>query len=217
MKILVTSGGTREKIDDVRVLTNISTGKLGAKIASTLSVCGHNVIYLHTKGAVLPGTGCRLVEIDTVSELKEQMEKLVKEVDVVVHSMAVSDFGFTPTNEKLSSKDPMAFIESLKSRIVIHPKVISHIKEWNPNVILFGFKFTVGKTLDERYEIVKESFEKNKCDFILSNDKKEMVDSGTHKAILFDKDMNGIELNDKSEIAHTILKTIEISNTKLIG
>lgn len=36
MKILITSGGTSEQIDKVRTITNMSTGKLGAKIANTI-------------------------------------------------------------------------------------------------------------------------------------------------------------------------------------
>jgi len=75
-KILITSGGTREYIDDVRVLTNISTGKLGAKIAETFCDANftpykevthredlvderlkeqlYKIYYLHTKVAVKP-------------------------------------------------------------------------------------------------------------------------------------------------------------------
>ncbi len=49
MRILVTSGGTSEYIDDVRIITNISTGKLGAKIAYAFLRAGHEVIYLHGK------------------------------------------------------------------------------------------------------------------------------------------------------------------------
>lgn len=45
-KILITSGGTREYIDEVRVLTNISSGKLGAKIAEAF--CDANYTHIET-------------------------------------------------------------------------------------------------------------------------------------------------------------------------
>ena len=51
-------------------------------------------------------------------------------MDVVIHSMAVSDFGFKPISEKLKSNDPDAFIESLKIRIFKTPKILSQIKKW---------------------------------------------------------------------------------------
>jgi phosphopantothenoylcysteine synthetase/decarboxylase len=54
MKILVTSGGTTEYIDEVRVLTNISTGNLGSIIADTFAKHGFEVTYLSSKSSILP-------------------------------------------------------------------------------------------------------------------------------------------------------------------
>jgi len=51
MKILITSGGTREYIDDVRVFTNISSGKLGTINANKFKNDGHEVHYICTKGS----------------------------------------------------------------------------------------------------------------------------------------------------------------------
>ena len=45
-KILISSGGTREHVDEIRVLTNISSGKLGAKIAEAF--CDANYTHIET-------------------------------------------------------------------------------------------------------------------------------------------------------------------------
>jgi len=54
MQILITAGGTTENLDAVRLLTNISTGTLGAALAEAAMDQGHNVTYIHGKDAKLP-------------------------------------------------------------------------------------------------------------------------------------------------------------------
>ena len=54
MKILITSGGTTEKIDAVRGITNHSTGYLGKEIAELFLAKGHQVTLVTVKTAVKP-------------------------------------------------------------------------------------------------------------------------------------------------------------------
>ena len=54
MKILITSGGTTEKIDAVRGITNHSTGYLGKEIAELFLAKSHQVTLVTTKTAVKP-------------------------------------------------------------------------------------------------------------------------------------------------------------------
>ena len=52
MKILVTAGATREPLDAVRYLSNVSTGATGAALAAALAARGHTVTLLRGTGAV---------------------------------------------------------------------------------------------------------------------------------------------------------------------
>ena len=94
MKILITSGGTTEKIDAVRGITNHSTGYLGKEIAELFLAKGHQVTLVTTKTAVKPEPkeNLKITEITNVDSLLKKMEPLVKEHDVLIHSMAVSDY-----------------------------------------------------------------------------------------------------------------------------
>lgn len=96
MNILITAGGTSEKIDNVRSITNHSTGRLGKAIAETFLVQGHHVTYLTTPYAVRPIATEQLIieEIETTEELLAKMTQLLatQVFDGIVHSMAVSDF-----------------------------------------------------------------------------------------------------------------------------
>lgn len=97
MNFLITAGGTNEKIDDVRYITNHATGKLGKKIAEAcLDHPEINVYYVYGQHAVLPNSHDRLhlFPIQSVNDLKSQLETLLttKTFFAVIHSMAVSDY-----------------------------------------------------------------------------------------------------------------------------
>lgn len=210
MKILITSGGTTEYIDDVRVLTNISTGKLGVHIAERLELDDHEIEFVHAKGSVLPNTDrIRLHQIKDVDSLVLKMEELVPTVDVVIHCMAVSDFGFIPTNTKLKSNDPQAFIDSLRDRIKINPKVLSIIKTWNSKCLLVSFKFEVNQSHDDLIKIARESMLKNNCDIVVANDKNEIVQSKSHVAYILKRDGSEIKAESKRDIADLLAKIIK--------
>jgi phosphopantothenate-cysteine ligase len=228
-KILITSGGTREYIDDVRVLTNISSGKLGAIIADKFIMSSnwtqetkkeqtefrshkdYDVYYVYAKGSevieYLYSTNFHTYEVTDVASLMKVMEELVPQMDIVIHLMAVSDFAFKPISTKLKSSDPEAFIESMKERIYKTPKVLSHIKEWNPNCFLVSFKFEVGLTLDELYNIAIQSMVSNQCDVVVANDKAEMIANGKHIAHIIEKNYH-LTVESKEEIAEKLFKII---------
>lgn len=97
MRILITAGGTAEKIDEVRSITNHSTGSLGKELAIALSQEGHNHIdYIVARSAIRPEetADLRLFPITDTRELADTLTQLLTKnhYDAVIHSMAVSDF-----------------------------------------------------------------------------------------------------------------------------
>ena len=213
-KIIVTAGGTKEYIDDVRVLTNISTGKLGSINAEQFSN-DFEVHYVAPKSAFMPKQSDNIIihTITDVASVMKIMEELVPQMDIVIHSMAVSDFGFKPISEKLKSNDPEAFIVSLKNRIFKTPKILSQIKKWNPNCFLVSFKFEVGLEHDKLIDIARKSMIDNDCDLVVANDKTEMVKNKTHIAYIINNyDKYEMIVNDKENISNVLYLLI---NNKL--
>lgn len=96
MRVLVTAGGTSERIDDVRGITNFSTGRLGSLIADTYAENeGIEVTYIHGKRALLPQhPEIKKIEIESVADLLSCMTSCFEQnkFDIIVHSMAVSDY-----------------------------------------------------------------------------------------------------------------------------
>ncbi|MCU7358019.1 phosphopantothenate--cysteine ligase [Enterococcus dispar] len=95
MRILITAGGTAEKIDDVRSITNHSSGRLGVTIANTFAASTTTIDYVTTANALKPrGDNIRLHLISDTQNLSTTLHSLLiqNHYDAVIHSMAVSDF-----------------------------------------------------------------------------------------------------------------------------
>ena len=186
-EIIITSGGTEEYIDDVRVLTNISSGKLGSRIAEVLSVrTDLKIHFVRSRRSHLPEVNTDNImthDVRTATDAFKKIEYLMchNKIDAVIHSMAVSDFTFRRDKPvKLKSNDPESFIDYMRETITPNPKIISFIKKWNPNTFLIGFKFEVGISTAALVKLACSSIIKNDCDLVVANDKKEMEQAKSH-------------------------------------
>ena len=97
ISVLVTSGGTSEEIDDVRRISNTSTGSLGAQIADAFINQNENInlLYLCSEKAARPKSEKVDTKIITgVLSLKTAVEEECAKMkfDIIIHCMAVSDY-----------------------------------------------------------------------------------------------------------------------------
>ncbi len=97
MKILITAGGTTEKIDDVRKITNMATGRLGSLIAEEFAahVEVEKIFYVCAQDSIVPVASCvDIIKISSVEDLKNTLTELLsnQKIDAVIHTMAVSDY-----------------------------------------------------------------------------------------------------------------------------
>ena len=225
MKILVTSGGTSEAIDSVRSITNHSSGRLGKLITETLLDSGHQVCLITTSQAVKPSAhkGLTIIEIKNTADLLQTMKDTIMDYQVLIHSMAVSDY--TPVymagfDEVQASQDLTEFLDrknqetkiSSKDDVQVlflkkNPKIISLVKEWNPNIHLIGFKLLVDVSREYLIQIARESLEKNQADMIVANDLTQ-INANQHLAYLVEE--NGYQIaTSKQEIADILVKRIQ--------
>lgn len=238
MKIIITAGGTSEKIDDVRTITNSSTGSLGKAIGETFAFAAagqpepaaahdiEKIYYLHGLRAVLPDHPLiEKIPIGGVMDLKENLTRILTEekIDICIHAMAVSDYmvhQVTTLDKLLGTEDPEKAQDLTGNKIssdiddlIIHmkksPKVISEIKKTSPETILVGFKLLSGVPHEELIDVGYRLLQKNDCDFVMANDLREIGD-GFHKGYLIHRDKTYDSMETNEEIAATILsRTME--------
>ena len=245
MNILITAGGTSEKIDDVRRIVNTATGRLGALIADEfINKTGAAVTFVCDEASAVPASGADIIKIRSVDDLLNNICELLahNKFDAVIHSMAVSDYkmgGVMSLDDLIMraielgeaegeiDKDKFADIMARGKKISSDidgmlmlmektPKVISVIKKLQPETILVGFKLLAGVSEEELLRVGYELLLKNDCDFVFSNDL-EQISADSHKGILIEPDRSYRRMSSKPEIAEAIVQKIAALKGEHVG
>ena len=104
--LLVTAGGTREAIDPVRFIGNRSSGKMGFAIAETAQQRGARVILICAATSAELPSGCEIVRVGSVSEMRAAVLAHLSAATVVVMAAAVSDYTVKQSAQKLKREGP---------------------------------------------------------------------------------------------------------------
>ena len=219
MKILITSGGTDVPIDDVRKISNMSSGKYGAEIATEFFMKLYDVVYFSSKTAVRPviqqwsDSGRYTHAIfkdyhDYLNKLTVEDVAELKGYDIIVSAAAVSDYILDKTEGKISSDN-----DELVIRLKKAPKVLPLIREAAPNALLVGFKLLVSPTPEEAENAIKKVFS-NGADLVVYNDLTE-IRKGDYTRYVFRPNMSFEIAKDAKELVQIILNyKNESRNTK---
>jgi len=92
MKVLITAGPTREKIDAVRFLTNRSTGKMGYALAEAARDAGHEVTLVSGPVTLPVPQGIALVPVESAADMAEAVKERAPQMELVVMCAAVADY-----------------------------------------------------------------------------------------------------------------------------
>lgn len=162
MRCIVTAGPTYEPLDEVRRLTNFSTGRLGGALADHLTNAGHEVLVLRGASATapLPTNATDVQSFGSTADLRTRFENLSEQKwDAVFHAAAVSDFAFgkvfvrTLNGELMPIHDPtdghragecrkLSTREgSLLAELLPTPKLLPMLRGWFPQALLVGWKY----------------------------------------------------------------------------
>ena len=164
-RILVTAGGTIEKIDDVRYITNRSSGKMGVAIAEECFLRGAKVTLFRAKNAVTPRYLLTEQTFSTADDLSKLISENINNFDVIFHVAAVSDFKVeNGLKGKLSGNKKVQLTLSPKK------KIINGIKKINPKVKLISFKAEHGIDEKKLVKLLDLSFKESGSDAIVAND-----------------------------------------------
>lgn len=165
-QVLITAGGTSEAIDDVRVITNRSTGRTAARLADNFIESGFQVTYLHSENAICPQNQCESHSYESFSDLQSQLTKLTKEkyFDYILHAAAVSDYSPAVYSGKINSDEP-----ELTLHLRRNPKLVNEIKKISPKSCLVAFKLTSTDDIGEINNKVKNLLTSANADYVVQN------------------------------------------------
>ncbi len=209
IKVLVTGGGTVAPIDDVRSITNASTGRFSAAITEACLRLGAEVWHLHAPTAALPFLRASRFNLDTLDPVAEHahLDALrsewqrfkprlhlmplatgtVSEYAASLHKVLTEqsiDIAFLAM--AVSDFEPDPFPGKIDSKaegftIQVHraPKVIRAVRDWSPDVFLVGFKLLSRAEPAELIAAADEACRTNHADVTVANDLRTVLD-GRH-------------------------------------
>ncbi|WP_242220576.1 phosphopantothenoylcysteine decarboxylase [Bacillus cereus group sp. BfR-BA-01380] len=211
-KVLITSGGCLEKWDKVRGHTNLSTGKMGKLLAEEALKNGASVIYLHGYFAEKPEAAHNLSShsFEGIIDLQDKMKQIItsEKVDIVIMAAAGSDWVIDKIVDQEGNVMDKSGKLSSDMPPVIHfkkaPKVLAQIKQWDPGVLLVGFKLESGISQQELITRAQIRMEGAQADFIVANASHALYTSETNHYII-SKDSEVQVCTDKANTAKSLI------------
>ena len=164
LKVLITAGATRERLDPVRFLTNDSSGKMGFALAEAARDRGAEVVVVKGATTAALPRDLRVIEVESTGDLLETMEREAPENDIVIQAAAPADYKPAEQSPKKIKKQNG---EELVIRLTETPDVAKAV----------GTKKKAGQTLvgfaaetDQLLEHAGEKLRRKNLDLIVAND-----------------------------------------------
>jgi phosphopantothenoylcysteine decarboxylase/phosphopantothenate--cysteine ligase len=179
-KVVVTSGATREPIDSVRFISNLSSGRTGAMICEALVARGFEVTQVAGVDSVQAAGVARRESFTDHASLDTALRRLARDTScaAVIHTAAVGDFAVADaqTGAKIASGSEMS--------VKLQPtyKIIDRIMGYagNPEMILVGFKLTHDPDASTQAKAARELLKRSRARFVVQNDVSTLADGEEH-------------------------------------
>jgi phosphopantothenoylcysteine synthetase/decarboxylase len=180
MNCLVTAGPTWEPLDQVRRMTNFSTGRLGIELANALAQAQHRVTLLLGELATctVPIHATEVRRFSTTEDLEQQLVRCAREsFDAVFHAAAVSDFrpsriwhlDAAGRSHPVSAGKIPTHLGPLWVEMVPTPKLIRRLRDWFPMAWLVGWKYVVDGTRQDAFQAARAQMAECRTDVCVVN------------------------------------------------
>jgi len=205
VKVLVTAGPTREKIDPVRYISNHSTGKMGYAIARAAMMRGAEVTLVTGKTELEPPIGVHTVPVISAQDMAAAVKERATEQDIIIKAAAVADYRpkFT-ADEKMKKKDGDMSIELERTEDILG-FLGAHKRKGQ---FLCGFSMETENMIENSYR----KLELKNLDLIVANNLKQQgAGFGTDTNIvtlLSKEDTVQLPIMSKEEVADELLSYI---------
>lgn len=207
-RAIVTTGGTREPVDDVRVIANFATGRFGYEIATALVQRGYLVTVFCPadvqRNLADPKAGIGHINFTSADSLR-QVLLADPSPAIIFHAAAVSDF--TP-KEPVAGKIP-SDKEEITITLVRTPKILDQLRgAYGQESLIVGFKLLSGVS---REELIRAALEQNKrahLNLTVANDLQDLH-GGMHPVILVTAEGGAINVvGRREEVARLIVEFV---------
>lgn len=181
-KVLISSGPTAEPIDTVRVITNRSSGRMGAALAQAALDLGATVTVVTGPAQIPPPPRTQTINVMTAIEMKEALEREFESADICILAAAVSDFRpETVLGTKMNREHESA--PTLK--LISNPDIAQHLGARKKSQFLVGF--SLESSSDARERALTKMYKKH-CDLMVLNHVGTSLEKETTEIVLLHHD-----------------------------
>ena len=178
-QVIVSAGGTRERIDPVRYISNDSSGKMGYAMAQAADWLGATVTLVSTTQSLLPPEGIQVQEVASAHELAQAMTAHYDQMDYVVMAAAVSDYRVKHPHDQKIKK--VAGQTDWQLDLVANPDILAQLGQTKRQQVLIGFAAETQNLLEH----ARAKLSKKGADWLIANDV-------SNPAIGFNSDKNQV-------------------------
>lgn len=178
-QVIVSAGGTRERIDPVRYISNDSSGKMGYAMAQAADWLGATVTLVSTTQSLLPPEGVQVHEVASAHELAQAMTSHYDQMDYVVMAAAVSDYRVKHPHDQKIKK--VAGQTDWQLDLVQNPDILAQLGQTKRQQVLIGFAAETQNLLEH----ARAKLSKKGADWLIANDV-------SNPAIGFNSDKNQV-------------------------
>ena len=196
-KILVIGGGSSEPIDDVRVVTNKSSGFMAKSLAETAFSMGAEVDLWLGNAAHKTGEWINTSRFGTLTDLKKKVDKIGK-YDAIIVPAALSDFVPEYTKGKIDST------KAITLKMKKAPKILGSIRKKHKGPL---YSFKLGSNIKDNELLKKANVLLKNSDCVIANYSDAMGSESSKAAIVDKKNANWIT-GTKNNLSRIVLEKI---------
>ena len=200
-RILITAGATQEAIDPVRVITNLSSGRMGIALAQTAADMGAEVTLVHGKVEIaLPKSTQNIQSISADAMYQTVMQHIANQ-DIFIGVAAVADYSPAQKSTKKIKKSEHPLILELNK----NKDILSDVASLPNPPFCVGFAAESENLLQyaEQKRIAK------KLPLIVANLASQAMGSEDNEVTLLDDTgTHHLPRASKTEVAHLLLQHV---------
>ncbi|MCF7886323.1 MAG: bifunctional phosphopantothenoylcysteine decarboxylase/phosphopantothenate--cysteine ligase CoaBC [Candidatus Marinimicrobia bacterium] len=208
-RVVITAGPTREFLDQVRYISNRSSGKMGYALANEAAKEGASVTLISGPTTLKPPSGVETINVESAQEMQQELRQHANKIDYLFMAAAVEDIAPAQQDSKKLKKE---FINDNLS-IKVNPDIVQDFRDKDQEVCIIGFSLEMEKGLKRS----KEKMRQKGLDYIVWNDPEQEgagFEVDTNEVVLIAKNEETYKFQKapKRKIAEQIINRVVMHN-----
>ncbi len=206
--VVVSAGGTREHLDPVRFLGNLSSGRQGYALARVAAARGAQVTLVAAHVTLPDPAGVKVLRVGSTAELRDEVIRAAGTADAVVMAAAPADF--RPTNVSTDKIKKSTDGSAPTIELTQNPDILAELSAHRarPGQVVVGFAAETGDATGSVLDLATAKLARKGCDLLVVNDVSggAVFGSPDNQAVILGADGSRVDVphGPKSALAHVV-------------